>query len=320
MALVRYSAERSLKALPNLGIEARGQFQFSVTKITSTAMNKLRMDFDPSAYHNKYHAEDMIIGGKDLLVKMFGWSGGLLVSERQVDLYEAVAAAHDVFQASNLGKRRGRLLTPEQASAEWLLFQMAGENNRNSSGKPFAMQDWREAEEAILTTQVTYEGTAVQPRLTAAKSPITVALALYDINTAGLQDGSRRAVDATRKLFIEWKISPDVRKKLLSGSLTPEEEKPYIDNLISFIDTQITFNERRRDLLPGEIDSIGLLSQFPNVRAGLKFEFSHFDDSIAHLQRVRGDINSYLREHAELGTPVRFTELFVKLAPPSNYN
>ena len=306
-------AERALLAPIEPQTELNPQFTSSIELITQRAMRKLT-SFDKNSYHESAHAMNMRQLGRSLLERMQKWSKGELVTQRQLELYDAVAAAHDIIQPGNMPRRTARPESfPERESADWLLLQMASENNKFSPAtKPFILADWHEAEEAIVTTKIQNEPFMYQPLLPKATSPITIALALYDLNCGGLIDGPSRSVNAIRRLFYEWKIPKEMRERLAKGTLTAGENASLTTALFDFVDKEIEFTKSRGQHIGEEIDGIEMLKKYPDVQKRLKAEFSHFGTSYNYLIEMKKTI-----EEARItGERKTFEQLFALVSPP----
>ena len=115
--------------------------------------------------------------------------------------------------------------------------------------------------------------TVVQPNLKEKSHPATLALALSDLGTAGI-NGGETFVKEGSDLFREENL--DIKRALKSGHELTDAEKEFFRNrMMAWSKFQSGFAQGRKNLLEKEIANLP-----DNAKENLRQLFSKFDQSI----------------------------------------
>lgn len=211
------------------------------------------------------------------------------VSEVQVTIGQTSAAMHDVIQLYRApsepdGKMiRQRLVgTNERESASYALQYVR--QHRSAVGA--FLQDYNHAIllEAIFVTVPKWDSehqTMIQPALNQGSHPVTRAVALADLGSAGMDP--QTFANEGPVLFAEDNI--DIALTLAKTRSATELDEPtqawYRRRLVSWLETQVAFVLGRRRMLHYELE--GLSSE---QQSAVKALFTGFEESYALAQEA----------------------------------
>lgn len=241
-------------------------------------------------YHNSAHSN--LVAERTLLIcqAMLEGEPGI-ITPRELALGVLAARSHDRIitwekaQSVNengltVVKMKRHIGENEKRSADELIIEMREENIK--FGCPvFVAEDENLVQEAILATIPGFDAslmTVVQPNLTRDSYPVTRAVALADIGSAGLSP-QRFALDGV-ELFREENL--DVFEALTGDEpLSPAFMKLTKERMLEWGILQIKFAQGRKEMLKKELEGL------PKVaKREIRRLFYHFDNSIAQARKI----------------------------------
>ena len=253
-----------------------------VSEGVSHALSKIRENFEFDfksvknlPYHNTEHTIN-VIRRANLILNTIHKFDPTLVTKRDISVGILAAAFHDIVQNWTIvdGKRKRTPGESEALSAEKLEKFMREMN-------VFSEEDIFNGKNAILATIPSFDldlGTVYQPHLTKDSTPISLAVALSDINTAGI-DGPSQFLDEGDRVLREE--NPNLLESIYSDTASENEQTEIKAKLIGGAAFQINFAQGRKKLFEKEIDH--LPKELKEIMSDL---FDKFDLSISEAKRA----------------------------------
>lgn len=255
----------------------------AVGAATVQSLNHIRAAYEINAdpdgnlsYHNTIHTRS-IIGRTVAILTLIHRAAPGVVSERDILLGAHAAALHDYFNESEIISS-GILTVRKRAG---------GANEMNSTdaalglmkSPDFFESDRRIMREAIPGTIVAFDPNKglIQPNVSADSSLVTVALALADVGSAGMEGPDALTADSYR-LFVEDNVT---LSRFLNGyaSLTLEQKDELKRKFVSFMAFQKTFVLGRMEEFHERLSYIPDSARIPIHQL-----FFHFEDSLHHAE------------------------------------
>jgi hypothetical protein len=233
----------------------------------------------PLEYHNRAHSEQGVTNAAlDVYRAIVGEEKDEIQDK---ELIRIAGAFHDLVQFFDHDKRDTTGVA-EEASAEAAREYMEAANHAYERTHPggselFSQDDISQVEEAIRATIATFEPEKgfLQPNLYRTKSNVARAIALADLNAAGLR-GADVFVSEGNALFREE--NRKLVEALSKGEvLEPAEREQFRDAIMRWRAIQAEFATRRKENFEIEIADPTLE---PDARDRLRTLFSRFDESI----------------------------------------
>ncbi len=261
---------------------------FSIRGV-DTALARIKEAYEKAAdeknclpFHNQSHTNAVIRRAEFILRAMK--DGGTPVSMHDFDLLRLSAAFHDVIQnwqeerisEGDFTKiRRKRFIGDnEKDSIKTAHEFMENANQENKSGV-FSEQDKAVLQEAIEATVPGFNPKlgVTQPNLKKESHPITRALALADLGTAGM-NGPEKFLKEGDLLFKEENL--DILEALKNPSALSDKQKGYFKKrILAWVKFQETFARGRKELLEKEVEGLP-----ETAKEKIRQLFNKFDESI----------------------------------------
>lgn len=220
-------------------------------------------------YHNTNHTRAVIRRVETIfsLAKEY-CDLSFLKNDERISIF--AAANHDVIQHYNLvnGKRKSLSPQNEEESTDFAL---------KVSLKMGIFEPFEESKikEAIHTTIPSYNSeakTIYQPRLSANSSLPALALAISDVNGAGI-DGPNVYTDEGNRLFLENNV--DISTQILSGHrINTATLDNWHQRILDWSKIQIDFAKGRKILFQRELRYFPYPMQYPLENLFNKFDLS----------------------------------------------
>ncbi len=260
----------------------------AIKEAISIVQKNFEQNSDPDNnldFHNLRHTQAVIDRVSQILKAM--QDGGVNISEKDLTLGKVAAAFHDTVQ----NWQEQKTLDPTSGIEKIMRQRAIGQNEKDSAGlvvnfmvsinqrerqNVFSAEDQEIMKCAIDSTVPGFDPvqkTVVQPNLTEKSHPVTIALALSDLGTAGI-NGGEAFVKEGSDLFCEENL--DIKRALKSGrELTDGEKEFFRSRMIAWSKFQSIFAQGRKNLLEKEIATLP-----DNAKENLRQLFSKFDESI----------------------------------------
>jgi len=268
------------------------KFEQFANEATKEALIIIRKNFeqnpDPDSnldFHNTRHTESVVQKIGQILKTM--QDGGTDISEKDLALGKIAAAFHDSIQnwqeqkvldpTTGLEKiMRQRFIGQNEKDSADLAIKFIENTNQQKKEDVFSAEDQEILRQAVDSTVPGFDPaqkTVVQPNLKEKSHPVTLALALSDLGTAGI-NGGEAFVKEGSDLFREENL--DIKRILKSGRVPTDTEKEFFRNrMLAWSKFQPLFAQGRKNLLEKEISSLP-----DNAKENLRQLFSKFDESI----------------------------------------
>lgn len=228
-------------------------FDVGVTNLIATTKKELQLKFGSRPYHNIDHADRVDIRSKTIL-RIISPFLKQPITQREYALARISAKAHDVIQPDETEQRRGQ--SPEEASANWILARM---KESDPNAEFFGETDRAIVKEAIIATTplIFSNGKIRQPNLQNATSPVTIAVALADLNGSGI-DGPFANLKDAQNLFLE-----------INRANLPTTAEGRKAKLIEWLERQVQFIADRQLQIPLDIASVRDVVLPPEAKTAL---------------------------------------------------
>ncbi|GEM_PF-1045906 len=245
---------------------------------------------DNLAFHNQTHTKD-VIRRTDAILKTIQNADPALVKDRDRLLGKLAAAFHDTVQNyteaqvdekagdktyKKIFRKREIGLNETKSIAEGASFINAINQERTTSGnQPIFTEQDRTTLNAIDVTVPGFdpEKGVFQPNLKKESPPVTRALALADIGTAGF-DGPVKFLPECNALFREENF--DIAEASAHPETISEEDKNrFRERMLKWSAFQIKFVAGRKNLFESEIAGLSTTAQ-----KAVREIFTKFDDSM----------------------------------------
>lgn len=241
-------------------------------------------------YHNRAHSL-LMKSRVTRLLKTMQLYDPKLVTPYDVHIGGLAALYHDTVQNWEMQEsdvegikimKRKRFVGQNEWDSAQNLLRFMDRINQEYDGVVYREDDKEKALEAIKVTIPGFDpahGTIIQPNLTEGVGPITIALALSDLGTAGLSGGLAFQMDGDQ-LFREENL--DV-KLATAGRIQVSEEhiRNMRERMLSWSSSQVQFAKGRQALLPHETSFLP-----DTVRPAIMQLFNRFPQAIDHAETV----------------------------------
>lgn len=240
-------------------------------------------------YHNTEHTQG-VINRVNTILKTIQENAPESVSDKDIELAVLAAAFHDTVQnweekVDGSIVKRQRFAGQNEDDSAGLAVGFMTEQNLKAGQDIFSPQDKEIVGEAIRATVPGWNpeaGTVIQPNLTAESSLVARAIALADVNTAGIE-GPQALLYDTANLFREDNL--DILDAIASGqSLSDEQKQSYRDRMMAWIRTQSGFIQGRKQLLDSEL--VGIPEE---ALEAVKALFNKFDETVERIKEVTNE-------------------------------
>jgi len=233
-------------------------------------------------YHNTNHTQNVLERSLKI-AEVFS------ISNKDRFLLQIAALFHDVIQFYE-EKEVEIDVSPEEKIKTLKLFRQVGQNEEESAkkaenfmnryGNLFSQEDIKRVRRAILATIPDFheeEKTVYQPRLyeeiqLGFVDPVILCLALADLGGVGMLSFDEFKKENLRLFLEEF---PEVKRLLLSESLSDEDEKKIVKLFKYWLNLQLSFIQGRKKLFYQEIEHLP-----DEVKNKLTALFSHFDENL----------------------------------------
>lgn len=207
-------------------------------------------------FHNLTHTQAVVDRASQILKAI--QDGGINISEKDLALGKMAAAFHDTVQnwqeqkvvdpASGMEKiMRQRAIGQNEKDSAELAVSFMGSINQKEGQDIFSVEDQEIMRRAIDATVPGFDPvqkTVVQPNLKEKPHPVTLALALSDLGTAGI-NGGEAFVKEGSDLFREENL--DIKRALKSGhTLTDAEKEFFRSRMMAWSKFQSSFAQGRK--------------------------------------------------------------------------
>ncbi len=245
------------------------------------SFNSPELEDDELDFHSLVHTDDVIRRVTKILETMAEVAPDLVRIE---DFHRAriAAAFHDLIQKWKEKSVDGKIIRDrdrgnnELASSDGAIDFLKTLNYKNNQ-EIFTEEDLEGVREAIMVTIPDWNPslkTVIQRNLSADSSIVTYALALADINSAGIDGGNKFILDGDL-LFLEENL--DIKRKMKNPESLLDNEKSSIkDRIMKWGEGQIKFAEGRKIAFVEEIKNLP-----EKLQEALLSLFNKFDESIA---------------------------------------
>lgn len=234
-------------------------------------------------YHNSRHTITVVIRTIEILRAM--QRGGTVIESKH--FLEAIIAAafHDTVQDYKVieieengfkKKMRVRATGENERKSSELAAEFMKRVNSQTGTVIFDEDSIRRVKEAIVATVPGFDHEkkiVYQPNLKNNSHPVTRALALADLGTAGMGNYEEFKQDGDA-LFREENI--DITKKLQNQGISDKEKERYRQRMITWSESQVSFAEGRMTRFEIEIEGLP-----DNVKQELRQLFPNFGNTIA---------------------------------------
>jgi hypothetical protein len=264
------------------------------------AEEHIRKSFEESAgrdmlnYHNRQHTRDVVKNAREILQAIR--DGGMDVSDRDMILVEIAAASHDLIQqyravetpATLKSQKDGETiertraarvrskLTKEESTNETdsanLMIKWVREMEVEDGVHPFTYLTEAEGEDIKASVEATVPGfdprrnTVIQPNLTKESSPMTHAIAMADLSSAG-RDPVRYLTEGD-EVFVEDTL--DMRG-LDPSALSQDEKDWYRSRIVAATKSKANFALGRKVIFERDIGGLSTAAK-KNLRKMFRFE------------------------------------------------
>lgn len=240
--------------------------KLATVDLEKTAVDDVSRKFDGVLdYHSRVHSAVVVPQRVTGILRLWQEYSPALISDKDILIGRVAASTHDIVQIwdeavsfdGEVGMVRMKRRIGDNEDASWKIAQaLMDQMNWRYNRLIFTNNDKDLVQEAIKATIPGFDidlMTVVQPFLNKCSDPVTRALALADIGSAGLDPV--RFLEDGNELFREENL--DIKVKLSSSYILTEREKENIrERMIGWSNSQPKFAKGREIKFLSEIEGI----------------------------------------------------------------